>query len=72
MATTHSLAMYQLIAMTRQEAHQPPAVPFTIAQARTVMQFHVACRANRCLRKAAALDALIEGGRVVLSTSKPR
>jgi len=41
MATTHSLAMYQLIAMTQQEAHQPPAVPFTIEQAHTVMQYHL-------------------------------
>ncbi|MFI9636657.1 hypothetical protein ACIHAX_28570 [Nocardia sp. NPDC051929] len=72
MVTTHSLAMYRLIAMTQEEAHQPPGVPFTIEQAHSVMQFHVACRANRCPRKAAALDALVKGGRMVLSTSKPR
>ena len=70
--STHSLAMHQLIAMTGQEAHQPPAVPFTIEQAHTVMQFHVACQANRCPRKAAALDTLVDAGRVVPNDTKPR
>lgn len=69
---TSSLAIYQLIAMTGQEAHQAPIVPFTIQQAHTVMRYHVACRAKRCPRKAAALDTLIEAGRVVPSQTKPR
>ncbi|MFD0366300.1 hypothetical protein ACFQZZ_33110 [Nocardia sp. GCM10030253] len=72
MATTRSLAMYQLIAMTQQEAHQPPSVPFTVEQAHLVMQFHVACRATCCPRKAAAQNALIEAGCMVLSATKPR
>ncbi|MGW4370788.1 hypothetical protein ACWEKT_34630 [Nocardia takedensis] len=58
--------------MTNQEAHQPPTVPFTIDQAHSVMQFHVTCRASRCPRKAAALETLVEAGRVVLSTTKAR
>ncbi|WP_156910321.1 hypothetical protein [Nocardia mangyaensis] len=70
--TTNSIAMQHFIAITNQEAHQPPSVPFTIEQSHSVMQFHVACRATRCPRKAAALDALIEAGRVVPSASKPR
>jgi hypothetical protein len=70
--TTNSIAMHHFIATTNQEAHPLPLVPFTIEQSHLVMQFHVACRATRCPRKAAALDALIEAGRVVLSTSKPR
>ncbi|MEV0707384.1 hypothetical protein [Nocardia aurea] len=72
MAIANSLAMHQAIATTQQESHQPPAAPFTIDQAHTVMQYHVACRANRCPRKAAALHALVEGGRMVLSISKPQ
>ncbi|MGW3545655.1 hypothetical protein ACWDNI_34635 [Nocardia niigatensis] len=58
--------------MTEQEAHQAPATPFTIDQAHMVMRDHVACRAKRCPRKAAALQALVDAGRVVLDTSKPR
>ncbi|MFD3431252.1 hypothetical protein [Nocardia fluminea] len=70
--TTNSIAMHHSIATTNQEGHQPPAVPFTIEQSHSVMQFHVACRATRCQRKAAALESLIEAGRVVPSASKPR
>ncbi|WP_433576794.1 hypothetical protein [Nocardia brasiliensis] len=72
MTTANSLAMYQLIAMTQQEAHQPPQVPFTVEQAHTITRYHVACRAKHCPRKQAAIDALAEAGRMVLSTSKPR
>ncbi|MGQ4618109.1 hypothetical protein [Nocardia sp. R7R-8] len=70
--TANSIVLYQLIAMTHQEAHQPPSVPFTIDQAHLVMQLHVACRARRCPRKAAALDALIEAGRLISDATKPR
>ncbi|WP_054816882.1 hypothetical protein [Nocardia arizonensis] len=70
--TTNSLAMYQLIAMTRQEAHATPLSPFTIEQAHVVMQFHVACRANQCPRKGAALDALVAAERVILDPTKPQ
>ncbi|MGW4844889.1 hypothetical protein [Nocardia brasiliensis] len=72
MPATNSLAMYQLIAMCDESAHQAPSVPFTVVQAHTVMRYHVACRAKRCPRKGAALDALVAAGRVVPSTSKPR
>jgi len=64
----HSLAIHQF----QQEMHQAPLVPFTVAEAHSVMQFHVACRAKKCPRKAAALQALVEAGRVVPFTSKPR
>jgi hypothetical protein len=37
-----------------------------------VMQFHIACRAIRCPRKAAALGVLIEAGHVVADPTKPR
>ncbi|MGY1946234.1 hypothetical protein [Nocardia asiatica] len=69
---TSSLAIYQLIAMTGQEAHQAPIVPFTISQAHTVTRYRVACRARRCPRKAAALDTLVQAGRVMPSETKPR
>ncbi|MEU2035933.1 hypothetical protein [Nocardia amamiensis] len=69
---TSSLAMYQLVAMCDEAAHQVPSVPFTISQAHTVMRYHVACRAKRCPRKAAALQTLVEAGQVVPSTTKPR
>ncbi len=68
----YSLAMYQTVSMTEQETHQAPASPFTVDRAHRVMQFHVACRAKKCVRKAAALHALVEAGHVVPSTSKPR
>ncbi|WP_338773042.1 hypothetical protein V7968_16370 [Nocardia vulneris] len=68
----HSLAIHHLNLLNEQETHQPPSTPFTPEQAHQVMQFHVACRAVRCLRKAAALQALADAGRVVPSTSKPR
>lgn len=67
----HSLAMSQLVAQVEQEAHQAPTVPFTIDQAHRVMQFHVACRAKRCPRKAAAQLALVDAGRMVLAETKP-
>jgi hypothetical protein len=68
----HSLAMYQLVAMCDERAHKAPDVPFTVAQAHTVIRYHVACRAKRCPRKAAALQMLADAGRVVPSTTHPR
>ncbi|MFI9632574.1 hypothetical protein ACIHAX_07760 [Nocardia sp. NPDC051929] len=68
----HTLAMYQLIAMCQDQAHQAPVVPFTVYQAHQVMQIHRACRAKHCRRKDAALQTLIEAGRVIASTTKPR
>lgn len=68
----HSLAMYQLVALSDEAAHQVPAIPFTADQAHTVMRYHVACRAKRCPRKAAALQALAAAGRLVPSTRHPR
>lgn len=70
--TDNSLAMYYLIAMTQQEAHAVPTSPFTVEQAHRIMQFHVACRAHRCPRKAAALTTLVEAGRVVPDSSRPK
>ncbi len=68
----HSLAIHQLAAMSDETSHKAPAVPFTVDQAQRVMQFHVACRAIRCPRKAAALQALVDAGRLVPSTTHAR
>ncbi|MGW4370124.1 hypothetical protein ACWEKT_31205 [Nocardia takedensis] len=72
MSQTHSLAMHQLISLHRAAAHAAPLSPFNIGEAHRAMQEHMACRANRCPRKAAALDTLAEAGRLVPSTTKPR
>ncbi|WP_433598739.1 hypothetical protein ACQPXH_23970 [Nocardia sp. CA-135953] len=68
----HSLAIHQLSVLIEQEDHQAPTEPFSIGQAHQIMRFHVACRAKRCPRKAAALQVLVDAGRVVASTTKPR
>ncbi len=68
----HSLAMSQLVAMFDETSHKAPEAPFTIEQARTVMQFHIAYRAIRCPRKAAAFQVLAEAGRLVPSTTHPQ
>ncbi len=68
----NTLAIHQLATMTQPETHQAPEQPFNIEQAHSVMQFHVTCRAKKCPRKAAAIQALAEAGRVVPSTSQPR
>ncbi|WP_327115410.1 hypothetical protein OHB12_01450 [Nocardia sp. NBC_01730] len=67
----NSLAVYQLVALCDAAAHQPPVLPFTVAQAHEVMRRHVACRAKHCLRKAAAQQALVDIGRMVPETSRP-
>ncbi len=66
------LAIHQLITMTQAETHQAPEQPFTTDQAHAVMQVHMACRAEKCPRKAAALQTLITAGRLIPSASKPR
>jgi hypothetical protein len=71
-AVMHTLAMHQTVALTEQEAHYAPNTPFTIRQAHTIVQFHIACRGTRCPRKAAALQVLAEAGHLVLSTTHPR
>lgn len=68
----HSLAVYQLIALCDAAAHQAPILPFTVDQAHEVMRIHLDCRAKDCLRKAAARQVLVDSGRMVPSTSKPR
>lgn len=68
----HTLAMHHAVVMIQQETHHAPSTPFTVAEARGVMQFHIDCRAKRCRRKAAALQALAAAGRVVPSTTHPR
>ncbi|WP_040864037.1 hypothetical protein [Nocardia exalbida] len=68
----HSLAIHQMTALRGQESHRAPTERFSIDQAHQMMQFHVACRANRCyLRKVAALHALTESGRAVPYATKP-
>lgn len=68
----HSLAAHQPVDMVKQEAHQPPAVPFTATQAHRVMQFHIACRAKRWPRKAAALSVLVATGRLAPAENQLR
>ncbi|WP_433678353.1 hypothetical protein [Nocardia sp. CA-119907] len=68
----HTLAMHQTVALTKQETHQAPETPFSVDRAHLVVQFHVACRAKTCPRKAAALEVLAEAGRLVPSTTHPR
>ncbi|MBF6165068.1 hypothetical protein IU486_09815 [Streptomyces gardneri] len=70
--STNSLAIYQLIALYDVAAHQAPILPFTVGQAHEVMRIHIACRAKHCARKAAARQVLIDAGRMVPDTSKPR
>ncbi|MFF0494753.1 hypothetical protein ACFYTQ_37535 [Nocardia sp. NPDC004068] len=68
----HTLAMHHTLALSGQEAHAAPETPFDIDRAHAVTQFHIACRATKCPRKAAALRALENAGRLVLSTTHPR
>ncbi|MER7450954.1 hypothetical protein ABTW96_11790 [Nocardia beijingensis] len=70
--STHSLAIYQLIALCDAATHQAPMRPFSIGQAHDVMQIHVACRAKHCARKAAARQVLIDSGRMVPDPGRPR
>ncbi|MEU2177570.1 hypothetical protein ABZ552_25425 [Nocardia sp. NPDC019219] len=67
-----TLAIHQLAAITQQETNLAPDAPFSIDQAHTIMQFHVACDAQYCPRKAAAVQARVEAGRVVPTPSKSR
>jgi hypothetical protein len=67
-----TLAVHQLATMTKPGVHRARERPFASEQAHAVMQFHAACGAEECPRKAAALQALIAAGRVVPSTDKPR
>ncbi|KAF0835705.1 hypothetical protein [Nocardia caishijiensis] len=67
-----SLAMYKLIALCDAGAHAAPMLPFTPAQAHEVMQIHVACRAKECQRKNAAMQVLVEAGRIVRAQNRPR
>lgn len=68
----HTLAMHQTLALSEQETHAAPEVPFSVERAHTIVQFHVACRAIRCPRKAAALQVLTAAGHLVPSTTHQR
>lgn len=46
------------------DCHPAPVVPFTVAQARIVMQKLIRCDADRCDCKAAAFRVLVEAGLV--------
>ncbi|MFE7797582.1 hypothetical protein [Nocardia sp. NPDC057440] len=52
--------------------HEAPSQPFTIAEAHNEMQRHRNCGVDICDRKAAALRALVEGGKVKLDSSRHR
>lgn len=67
-----SPSMYQLIAHCDADAHAAPMLPCTPARAREVMQIHVARQAKDWPRKAAAADALVEAGRMVLTETRLR
>ncbi|MEU1996489.1 hypothetical protein ABZ511_18695 [Nocardia gamkensis] len=47
---------------TEYDCHPAPAVPFTVPQARIVMQKLIRCDAERCDRKAAAFRTVVEAG----------
>ncbi|WP_024805726.1 hypothetical protein [Nocardia sp. BMG51109] len=68
----HTLSVHQTVALTEQETHYAPETPFGVDRAHLIVQFHIACRAIRCPRKAAALQVLAEAGAVVPSTTHPR
>ncbi|WP_067899960.1 hypothetical protein [Nocardia vaccinii] len=68
----HTLAMHHTLVLTEQATHAAPETPFSVERAHTIVQFHVACRATKCPRKAAALQVLTEAGHLVPSASHPR
>lgn len=47
----NTLAIHRLVALTEQQSHLAPDIPFTVDCAHAVMQFHVGCRAAFCLRR---------------------
>jgi hypothetical protein len=67
-----TLAIHQLAVLTTPAPHTAAAQPLTIDQAHTDMEFHAACLARQCPRKADALQAPIAAEHVVLSADKPR
>ncbi|WP_280186167.1 MULTISPECIES: hypothetical protein [Nocardia] len=52
----------ELPAPVEHDCHPAPVVPFTIPQARIVMQKLIRCDADHCDCKAAAFRALVEAG----------
>lgn len=68
----HSLAIHQLNTLIDQETHHASNTPFTVPQAHTITQFHIACRVRPCPEKAAALRALAEADALRPSTTHPR
>ncbi|WP_280362157.1 hypothetical protein [Nocardia wallacei] len=47
----HSLAIHQLNTLIDQETHHASNTPFTVPQAHTITQFHIACRVRPCLER---------------------
>lgn len=52
--------------------HEAPEHQLTITEAHQITQRHRECRADQCPRKAAALQTLIDSGRMTPDTSRQR
>lgn len=53
-------------------AHAYPDRPLTVAEAREIMQQHVACRAVACPRKSSAYRCLVKAGKILPPIGTPR
>lgn len=53
-------------------AHVYPDHPLTVAEARTIMQQHIACRAVSCPRKSSAYRCLVKAGKILPPIDTPR
>lgn len=51
---------------------EAPDEPFTVAEAHSTMQQHIACRREDCPRKAAAYQTLVETGYIQPDVSRTR
>lgn len=60
----YSYALPHLLAMAGGTVHAAPADPLTIQQAHQAMRTHIGCRAAHCPCKYAALQTLVEAGRI--------
>lgn len=53
-------------------AHAYPDRPLTVAEARAIMQQHIACRAMSCPRKSSAYRCLVKAGKILPPIDTPR
>lgn len=52
--------------------HEAPEEPLTVAEAHLTMQRHCSCQREKCPRKAAAYQTLVEAGRLTPDTGRTR